>query len=279
MEPIIDQETLQNILERVGEIVSLYGFKLIGALAVLLAGLFVIKRINIGLQRLFNTTELDPALETFLQSIITAGLKILLVIIVISMLGVETTSLVALLGAAGLAIGLSLQGSLANFAGGALILFFKPFTVGDRIETQNHVGTVERIQILYTILRNANNEHIVIPNGELSNNSLVNTFANEHTGLEIDFGVGYGDDIDTAKNIIRNIIDGDKRILSDPAPLVVVSELADSFVNIKTRVFVIEPKDYWDLNSELKERVKKEFDKAGISIPFPQRDVHVYNHN
>ena len=275
---IVTQEALTGLIERLGTFVMTYGLKVVGALIVLFVGLFFVKKINKVLAKVFDRVELDPALESFLQSIISVALKVVLVIIVISMLGVQTTSLVALLGAAGLAVGLALQGSLSNFAGGALILFFKPFTVGDRIETPEHTGTVEDIQILYTILRNRNNEKIVIPNGELSNNPLKNQFANEHTGLEIDFGIGYGDDIDKAKAVIRKIIESDMRILKEPEPLIAVHSLGDSSVNIKTRSFVSGSADFWSVRFDLTEAVKKEFDKEGISIPFPQRDVHLYNH-
>lgn len=275
----INTATIQSIIEKIGEMVSIYGFKVLGALAVFLVGLFIIGRINKSLHVVFERTELDEALESFLHSIITVGLKILLVIIVISMLGVETTSLVALLGATGLAVGLALQGSLANFAGGSLILFFKPFTVGDRIQTTEHTGIVEQIQILYTVLRDRNNHKIIIPNGELSNNSLINFFANDHYGVELDFGIGYADDIDKAKSILKQLIEKEPRILQDPEPVIVVSQLADSSVNITTRSFVSNSEDYWAVGFYLREQVKKEFDAAGISIPFPQRDVHVYNHN
>jgi len=274
----LTQDTISVVLERAGAFITVYGLKVLGAIIVLFFGLFVIKRINALLRNIFDRVELDQALESFLQSLLSVALRAVLVIIVISMLGVETTSLVALLGAAGLAVGLALQGSLANFAGGALILFFKPFTVGDRIETPNHTGTVEDIQILYTILRNRNNEKIVIPNGELSNNSLKNQFANEYTGLEIDFGIGYGDDIDKAKMILKKLITADERILKSPEPVIVVHSLGESSVNIRTRSFVKDSADYWAVGFDLTENVKKEFDKEEISIPFPQRDVHLYKH-
>ncbi len=194
------------------------------------------------------------------------------------MLGVQTTSLVALLGAAGLAVGLALQGSLSNFAGGALILFFKPFGIGDRIQALGHDGVVEEIQIFNTILRTPDNKKIIVPNGELSNSSMVNVTGNKNVGVELTFGIGYGDDIDKAKSIISSIIESHPKVLKDPAYGIGVSELADSSVNIFTRSFV-DAADYWDVYFDLNEQVKKAFDKEGISIPFPQQDVHMYNHN
>jgi len=279
MKDIITPETIEKLQTVLVETLTTYGFKVLGAIAVWFIGLFVIKRILKITKVTFDTSDFDPALETFLQSFLGFALKVVLVVIVISMLGVQTTSFVALLGAAGLAVGLALQGSLANFAGGALLLFFKPFTVGDRIETSGHTGTVERIQILYTVLRNANNQRIIIPNGELSNNSIKNYFANEYVGVEIDFGIDYGDDFDKAKRLIKEIMDADKRILKDPKPMIIMNELGDNAVIIRTRSFVATSQDYWAVYADMTEAVKKKFDAESISFPFPQRDVHVYKHD
>lgn len=275
----IDQELLTLVQERGIELITTYGGRLLAAIVVWVVGLFIIRRIRKAVHAIFLKTEFDEALETFAENLIDIILKVLLAVMAISLLGVPMTSFIALLGAAGLAIGLSLQGSLSNFAGGALILFFKPFTVGDRIETPNHTGTVEEIQILYTILRNRNNHKIVIPNGDLANYPVKNFFSNDHFGVENTFGIGYGDDIDKAKGIVEKIIANDPRVLQDPAPYVGVSELADSSVNIFTRVFVNKREDWWDIKFDMTEAVKKEFDKQGVSIPFPQRDVHLYKHN
>lgn len=254
-----------------------YGPKLILAIVTLLIGLWVIKIIVKIVNRAMEKSETDVSLRSFLSSLINIGLKILLFITVISMVGVQMTSFVAILGAAGLAVGLALQGSLANFAGGVLILFFKPFKVGDYIDAQGFSGSVSEIQILHTILKTPDNKTIIMPNGSLSNATVTN-FTTENTRrVDLVFGIGYGDDILKAKEIIRNIIKADNRIMSTPEPMVVTSELADSSVNIATRVWT-NTSDYWNVNFDLIETVKLEFDKNGISIPFPQHDVHLYNH-
>jgi len=248
---------------------------LFGAVAVLVFGWIIIGYVITLEEKFFKKVKFDETLETFLVSLSGVGLKIILLIIVIGMLGVQTSSLVALLGAMGLAVGLALQGSLANFAGGVLILIFKPFKVGDMIEAGGHRGVVRNIEIFNTILRSPNKEKIVLPNGELSNNPIVNITGVGQMGVEITFGIGYGDDIDQAKSIIKSIVENDERVLKDPSPIMGVRALADSSVNIFTRSFV-KPTDYWDVLFDLTEAVKKEFDANNISIPFPQQDVHMH---
>src|SRR5690606_5359625 len=198
-----------------------------------------------------------------------------LLISVASMVGVATTSFVAVIGAAGLAIGLALQGSLANFAGGVLILIFKPFKVGDTIEAQGFVGTVKEIQILHTILNTPDNRRVVIPNGSLSNSSLVNMSVNTTRRADMTFGISYNDDIDKAKAICQRLLDADPRWLTDPAPLIVVGSLGDNSVNLTVRCWT-NASDLWPFQWDMLERVKNSFDQEGITIPFPQRDVHLY---
>jgi len=260
------------------ELVTLYGSKLVLALVVWVIGLIIIKHMTAMLHKIFEKTEFDQALETFMESLFGVVLKVLLVIIAVSILGVETTSLVALLGAAGVAVGLALQGSLANFAGGALILFFKPFSVGDKIQVVGHTGIVEEIQIFSTILRTSDHKKIIIPNAQISNEPLVNLTGNKKVGVELTFGIGYTDDIDKAKEILFDIISNHPNTHESPEPLVGVVELADSSVNILTRSFT-DADSYWTVLFDLQEQVKKAFDKDAISIPFPQQDVHMYNHN
>ena len=255
-----------------------YGPQLILAIVTLLIGLWVIKIIVKIANRAMEKSETDVSLRSFLCSLISIGLKILLFITVISMVGVQMTSFIAILGAAGLAVGLALQGSLANFAGGVLILFFKPFKVGDYIDAQGFSGSVKEIQILHTILKTPDNKTIIMPNGSLSNSTVTNFTTESTRRVDIVYGIGYEDDILKAKEIIQNVINADDRILKDPAPMVVTSELADSSVNITTRVWT-KTSDYWGVNFDMIEKVKLEFDKNGISIPFPQRDVHIYNHD
>jgi small conductance mechanosensitive channel len=191
------------------------------------------------------------------------------------MVGIATTSFVAILGAAGLAIGLALQGSLANFAGGVLILLFKPFKVGDYIEAQGYSGTVNEIQIFNTILKSLDNKTIIIPNGNLSNDCITNYSTEPLRRVDFVFGIGYEDDIKKAKEVLLTIIKSDSRVLKEPEPFVSIGELGDSSVNFTVRVWC-NKEAYWDVYFDMFEKVKLEFDKQGISIPFPQRDVHLY---
>lgn len=248
---------------------------LVGAIAVAVVGWMVIGWFTRRLRVFFGKVDFDEALETFLESFIGIALKIVLIVIVVSMLGVQTSSLVAVLGAMSLAVGLALQGSLANFAGGVLILIFKPFKVGDVIETNSgYKGTVREIQIFNTILTSPTKETVVLPNGELSNNPLVNITGSDDMAIEYTFGIGYSDDIDQAKTIIREILDQHEKVITSEGYKLGVRELADSSVNIFVRLSV-KPDDYWDVLFEVTESVKKAFDENGISIPFPQMDIHM----
>jgi small conductance mechanosensitive channel len=220
--------------------------------------------------------EVDATVRQFLISLLSMTLKIVLVIAVISMIGVEMTSFVAILAAAGFAIGMALSGTLQNFAGGVMLIIFKPFKAGDFIEAQGFMGTVKEIQIFNTILKTPDNKTIIIPNGGLSTGSMTNFSTEPLRRVDFSFGIGYGDDIDKAKGIINGLIKADSRILADPAPFVAVGELADSSVNFVVRVWA-DSGDYWGIFFDLTEKVKKAFDKEGVSIPFPQTDVHVYN--
>jgi len=250
-----------------------YAPKVVLAIITLVIGMWLINRFVTVLDKKLSAK--DPTLTKFLCGLIGVVLKILLLVSVASMVGIATTSFVAIIGAAGLAIGLALQGSLANFAGGVLILIFKPFKVGDAIEAQGYMGTVVEIQILYTILNTFDNRRVVIPNGNLSNASLTNMSANETRRCDMTFGIGYEDDIDKAKAICRKLIEEDERTLSDPEPLVVVGALGESSVDLTVRAWT-RASDLWPFYWDMQERVKKAFDAEGISIPFPQRDVHMY---
>jgi len=263
--------------QAVGYLVG-YGPNVLLALLTLVIGLWVIKLLGKGFERGMDKANLEVSLKKFLLSLVGLLLKVLLVISVVSMLGVEMTSFIALIAAAGLAVGLALQGSLANFAGGVLILLFKPFKVGDFIDAQGYMGTVKEIQVFNTILKTPDNKTIFIPNGNLSNGSLTN-FSTENTRrVDWVFGIGYGDDIKKAKDILNDLIKQDSRIMGDPESMVVVSELGDSSVNFTVRVWV-KSSDYWGVYFAMQEKVKMTFDAQGISIPFPQSDVHVYNHS
>ena len=192
------------------------------------------------------------------------------------MLGIEMTSFIAILAAAGLAVGMALSGTLQNFAGGVMILLFKPYKVGDVIEAQGYIGSVKEIQIFVTVLTTPDNKTIIIPNGPLSNGSLTNFSTQETRRVDWTFGIGYGDDVDKAKEIIRNIVESDERVLKDPAVFIALGEMADSSVNLTVRVWV-NAADYWGVFFDTNEKVYHAFNAGGINIPFPQMDVHVHN--
>lgn len=262
--------------ELVNQAISLimtYAPKVLLAVVTLIIGLWLINRFVGVLDNKLG--KKDPTLNKFLCGLISAILKILLLISVASMVGIATTSFIAVIGAAGLAVGLALQGSLGNFAGGVLILIFKPFKVGDTIEAQGYLGAVDEISILYTIVNTFDNRRIVIPNGSLSNATLVNVSIYDKRRCDMTFGISYDDDIDKAKDILKRLMEEDERSLSDPAPRICVGGLGDSSVNLMFRVWVATD-DLWPYYWDMQEKVKKAFDAADITIPFPQRDVHMY---
>lgn len=268
-------EVNAKAVEYADEAISLaiaYAPKVLLAAATLLIGMWLINRLVKVLDK--KLSQKDPTLNKFICGLIGTILKVLLAISVASMIGIETTSFIAIIGAAGLAVGLALQGSLGNFAGGVLILLFKPFKVGDAIEAQGYLGTVREISILYTVVDTFDNRRIVIPNGDLSNASLINLSAYETRRCDMSFAIGYKADIDKAKAICLRLIEEDERALQDPAPLVVVGSLGESSVNLTVRAWT-KSGDLWPFNWDMQERVKKAFDAEGIHIPLPQRDVHI----
>ncbi|GHA24455.1 mechanosensitive ion channel protein MscS [Salinimicrobium marinum] len=251
---------------------------LVGAILFLIVGWWVIKFILGSLKRLFTKRHYDLALQNFILTILEWGLKILLIITVIGQLGITTTSFVAMIGAAGLAIGLALQGSLANFAGGVLIILLKPFRIGDWIEVNGISGSVKEISLFYTKLDTFGNQLAIIPNGELSNDNIVNYSGNPTRRDAITIGVSYESDIKKAKQVLLNLLHEQEGILKDPAPAVVVTELADSSVNFSVRFWA--PNEvFWDCHWYTIEEAKTRLEAAGISIPFPQRDVHFFDHS
>ena len=268
---------LEAYTEKAVELIMAYGPKLLLAIVVLLIGLWIIKLVVKAFRKAMEKGGMDVSLQGFLASLVSILLKALLFISVASMIGIATTSFIAILGAAGLAIGLALQGSLANFAGGVLILLFKPFKVGDFINAQGHAGTVDAIKVFFTTLKTPDNKTIIIPNGALSNSSVVNFSTEARRRVDMTFGIGYADDINKAKGILTRLVATDTRILQQPEPAVLLSELADSSVNFAVRAWC-DAADYWNIYFDMHEKVKMEFDKEGISIPFPQQDIHVYQH-
>src|SRR5690554_241949 len=262
-----------ELINQATSLILAYAPKLVLAIVTLIIGLWLINR-SVGILD-SKLGKKDPTLNKFLCGLISVLLKALLLVSVASMVGIATTSFVAIIGAAGLAVGLALQGSLANFAGGVLILIFKPFKVGDVIDAQGFLGSVREITILYTIVDTFDNRRIVIPNGQLSNASLTNMSVYETRRCDMSFAIGYKADIDKAKAICLRLIEEDERALENPAPLVVVGGLGESSVDLTVRAWT-KSGDLWPFYWDMQEKVKKAFDAEGISIPFPQRDVHMY---
>ncbi|BDR80071.1 mechanosensitive ion channel protein MscS [Clostridium tetani] len=254
------------------QIIVLYGSKIILAVATLVIGLYVIKKIVGLLSRRFSKIGLEKSLQSFSISFTSIGLKILLAVTIASMLGAEMTSFVAILGSAGLAVGLALQGSLSNFAGGVLILILKPFKVGDYIEAAGHSGTVSEIQVFYTILNTPDNKKVIIPNSNISNGSVTNYSANTTRRVDLIFSIDYDENIERVKKVLINIIESNSLILKEPYPQILVGEHGDSSVNLYVRVWC-ENKDYWNIYFGLMEKVKVEFDKESINIPYPQVEI------
>lgn len=269
-----DLDKIQKMLEPLIEPAITYGSKLLLALFVLALGWWLVGRLMNGMNLAMKRGNVEITLRRFIKSLAGIGMKMILLIIFASMVGVETASLIALLGAAGLAIGLALQGSLSNFAGGVLILFFRPFRADDVIEAQGYTGVVEEIQIFNTIMRTLDNQRVIIPNGLLSNGCVKNIFAEPTRRVDLTFGISYEDDILKVKALLHQVLEGDDRVLKNPEPDVFVSAHADSSVNFLVRPWV-KTEDYWPVYFGMMEAVKLAFDREGITIPFPQRDVHL----
>jgi len=252
----------------------IHGPKLVGAILVLIIGLWIIARISKLIQKAFFKAKVDESLIPFLSILINMTLKVILIISVASMIGIATTSFIALLGAAGLAVGLALQGSLSNFAGGVMILLFKPYKIGDLIEAQGYRGVVEEIHIFVTKLRSPQNELIIIPNGAISNGSVKNYSETKERRIDCVFGISYNSDIKKAREILLEVMNSHEKVLKTPEAAVFVAELGDSSVNLAVRPWA-KPEDYWAVYFYVYEEGKLALDKAGIVIPFPQRDVHL----
>jgi len=265
-----------ELIEMLQELAMLYGVQLILALAIFIVGKWVVKRIASIVQRILAKNNVDPAIEHFVSSLVSWTLLFFVVIASLGQLGIQTASFVAILGAAGLAVGLALQGSLANFAAGVLILIFRPFKVGDFIEVAGVSGVVQKIQIFTTELHSPDNKKIIVPNGGVISGNITNYSANETRRVDMVFGIGYSDDIDAAKAVLQSVVASEPRVLREPAPTIAVVELADSSVNLVCRPWV-NTADYWDVYFNITEAAKKALDAQGISIPFPQRDIHIHN--
>lgn len=249
---------------------------LVGALALLFIGLWVIKIIVKYIGKLFERKDYDETLEIFTLNATRWGLRILLFVLVITQLGVESASLVAAIGAAGLAIGLALQGSLSNLAGGVLIIILKPFKIGDWIEAQGISGSVVEISLFYTKINTFGNQRAVIPNGDLSNDKIINYSFNGTRKENLSFGISYDDDLKKAKEVLRKLVDEQEDILRDTPPQIIVSELGADSVNFSVRYFA-ENSKFWDLHWYMIEEGKIRLEEAGMTIPYPQRDVYLYD--
>lgn len=245
------------------------------AIAIFYLGRMVVGLMMRGLKKMMQTQNVDVTLQTFVANLVRMVLLIFVIIAAVSALGIQTTSFIAILGAAGLAIGLALQGSLSNFASGVLIVMFRPYKVGDFVEAAGISGVVEEVQILTTVLKTGDNKKVIVPNGQIMDSVITNYSANDQRRVDMIIGVSYSDDIDKVRSALKQLVEADDRILNDPACTIAVSALADSSVNFVLRPWV-KTADYWAVTFDLTEAIKKRFDKEGISIPFPQRDVHLY---
>ncbi len=243
------------------------------AIAIFIVGKIVVNILVNVFRKIMGKSKMDDMLVEFIASIIKAILLLFVVIAALDQLGVDTTSLIALLGAAGLAVGLALQNSLSNFAAGVMLIVFRPFKAGDFVEVAGTAGIVEVINIFSSTLRTGDNKEVIIPNGSIYGGTITNYSARDTRRIDMVFGIGYDDDIKKAKDIMQSIVDADERILAEPAPVIAVSELADSSVNFVVRPWV-NTGDYWAVLWDVTEKVKLEFDANGISIPYPQMDIH-----
>ena len=266
---------METMVTKLQDLIAFYGLKVIAAIAILVIGRYVAIAVRNLLRRVMRKSSVEETLVSFVSNVAYVALLAFIVIAALGQLGVHTASFVAVIGAAGLAIGLALQGSLANFAAGVLMIIFKPFKVGDYIEGGGTAGTVEEISIFTTVLKSPDNRKIIVPNAKMTGDNIVNYSAKEQRRIDIVAGVSYGDDLDKVRRVLEQILAEDARILKDPAPTIGVLALADSSINFAVRPWV-KTGDYWPVYFDTQEKIKKRFDAEGISIPFPQRDVHLY---
>ena len=267
-------EKFQEYLDMAYDLIVVYGMKVVIAIIVLIIGLWIIRRIVKIIGRLMEKRDVNISLRGFVKSLVSILLKVMLLISIAGMVGIETTSFIAILGAAGLAVGLALQGTLANFAGGVMILLFKPFKVGDLIESQGHLGSVKEVHIFVTILLTPENKTVILPNAAVSSSDIVNYTTEGVIRVDMTFGISYESNIKDAKHVLMKIIESHPKVLKEPAPFVGVKELADSSVNLAVRPYS-KPEDYWDVYFHVYEEGKIALDEAGVIIPFPQMDVHM----
>jgi small conductance mechanosensitive channel len=269
---------MEDTLQKIYELVSIWGIKVLAALAIFIIGRWIAKGCKSIVKRLMTSRSVDATIIGFVGNLTYVALFAFFIIAALGQLGIQTTSFIAILGAAGLAIGLALQGSLANFAAGFLMIIFKPFKMGDYVEIAGTAGTVEKIHIFTSTLKTPDNKTVIIPNAKITGDNIVNWTLKGTRRVDMVFGIGYDDDIDKAKKVMADVLAKDERILKDPATQIALVELADSSVN-----FVVRPwakvEDYWGVYFDAMENIKKAFDAEGISIPYPQQDVHMHQVN
>lgn len=270
-------EMVSEYSELAKQIAIDFGVKAIVALLIFVIGRWIARQATKFVKKLLKRAKVEDTLERFLSNLLHALLMIVVVIATINQLGIQTTSLLAILGAAGLAVGLALQGSLANFAAGVLLVAFRPYKVGDFIEAGGVAGSVIEVQIFTTVIKSGDNKKIIVPNAQIMSGTITNYSANPTRRVDLVAGCGYDDDLDKVRRVLEDIVKADDRVLDEPAVTIAVSELADSSVNFVVRPWV-NSADYWGVYFDLTEQIKKRFDAEGISIPYPQRDVHLYEH-
>ena len=268
--------TWDNVVEMLRTTGLEFGINLVTAIAIFYIGRIVVGLLTRSLRKVMQAQEIDKTLESFVCNLARMVLLTFVIIASVSALGIQTTSFIAVVGAAGLAIGLALQGSLSNFASGVLIVLFRPYKVGDWVEAAGVAGTIVEVQILTTVFKTGDNKSIIVPNGQVMNSIIINYSANDQRRVDMVVGVSYDDDLDKVRATLEDLIAADDRILDDPACTIAVAELADSSVNFIVRPWV-KSGDYSGVKFDLTEAIKKRFDKEGITFPFPQQDVHLYS--
>jgi len=278
----MDEVTLPDLGFTWDEVVTMlkttgldFALNVITALVIFFVGRIVVRLLMRGLRKVMDLQEVDKTLVSFVSNLASLVLMMFVIIAAIGALGVQTTSLIAVIGAAGLAIGLALQGSLSNFASGVLIVLFRPYKVGDWVDAAGVSGAVLEVQILTTVLKTGDNKQIIVPNSQIMNGVITNYSANDTRRVDLVIGVSYDDDIDKVRSTLEEIVAAEDRVLDEPACTIAVSALADSSVNFIVRPWVA-TSDYWGVTFDMTETIKKRFDEEGISFPFPQQDVHLY---
>ncbi|MBN2120301.1 MAG: mechanosensitive ion channel [Candidatus Omnitrophica bacterium] len=267
---------MEDLLSKFYTYLMAYGINLLAAVVIFIIGKWLAGIISRTIERIMIKANTDKTLAAFSKHMCYVALLLFVVIAALGKLGIQTTSFIAVIGAAGLAVGLALQGSLANFAAGVMLIIFKPFKVGDFIDAAGTMGTVVEIQIFNTILNHPDNRRIVVPNAQITGGIISNFSAIEKRRIDLTFGISYSDNIKAAKETLEKVVSADPRVLKEPKPVVAVSELGDSSVNLVCRPWV-KPGDYWNVYFDTLEKGKLELEKNGITIPFPQNDIHIYN--